>query len=103
VCNLDAFLIYQLLSVFQRRYYAELLPAVFASLQELDERRIGAQRRLVLRSVAAESDVAPIVGQCLDGMTKWAEEIDEKEVRSQPISANFIFFVPKKWADLSLI
>jgi len=38
-----------------------------------------AVRRFVLRSAAAERDVAPIVGQCLDGVCKWAESIDEKE------------------------
>lgn len=64
----------------QRRFFHEQLPSVFASLQELDERRVSGQRGLVLRAAQAERDVLPIVGQCLDGVTRAANAINEKEV-----------------------
>jgi hypothetical protein len=64
----------------QRRYYCELLPSVFASLQELDERRTAGLRGFVLRAAQVERDILPIVGQCLDGATRAADSINEKEV-----------------------
>ncbi len=64
----------------QRRYYQELLPAVFQMLQELDERRVSGLRGFVMRAAQAERDVLPIVGQCLDGQTRAAESIDEGHV-----------------------
>ena len=59
-----------------------LLPTVFQNLQDLDEKRIKCIQNYFLKAIAAEKDVLPIVGQCLDGMEKFTMEIDEKEVRA---------------------
>ncbi len=65
----------------RRRYFSEQLPAVFAALQEVEERRVGGLRAAVAGAARAEKEVLPIVGQCLDGAQRAAEAIDEKEVK----------------------
>lgn len=49
------------------------------ALQELDEKRIKNMRNYMLKSVEIERAVAPIIAQCLDGIEKAANEINEKE------------------------
>ena len=53
--------------------YVALLP------QELDEKRIKNMRNYMMKSVEIERAVAPIIAQCLDGIEKAANEINEKE------------------------
>lgn len=48
-------------------------------LQELDEKRIKNMRNYMMKSVEIERAVAPIIAQCLDGIEKAANEINEKE------------------------
>lgn len=57
---------------------ASLLYIAFL-LQELDEKRIKNMRNYMLKSVEIERAVAPIIAQCLDGIEKAANEINEKE------------------------
>jgi len=63
----------------QNKYYNQMLPSVFESLQDQDERRIKCIKNFILKAVQAEKEVVPIISQCLDGMTQCGEAIDEKE------------------------
>jgi len=60
-------------------FYSQTQPAVYHSLQDLDEKRIKCFKNFILKAVQAEKEVLPIVSQCLDGMVDSAESIDEKE------------------------
>ncbi|XP_012278084.1 formin-binding protein 1-like isoform X3 [Orussus abietinus] len=63
----------------QTLHYHTCMPEVFQHLQELDEKRIKNMRNYMLKSVEIERAVAPIIAQCLDGIEKAANEINEKE------------------------
>ncbi|XP_053987263.1 formin-binding protein 1-like isoform X5 [Hylaeus anthracinus] len=63
----------------QTLHYHTAMPYVFQHLQELDEKRIKNMRNYMLKSVEIERAVAPIIAQCLDGIEKAANEINEKE------------------------
>ena len=65
----------------QRKYYTQLIPTLFQNVQDMDEKRIKCLQNFILKSVQTERDVMPIINQCLDGMTKCADEVDEKEVK----------------------
>ncbi|XP_023246540.1 formin-binding protein 1 homolog [Copidosoma floridanum] len=60
-------------------HYHTAMPEVFQHLQELDEKRIKNTRNYMLKSVEIERSVAPIIAQCLEGIEKAANEINEKE------------------------
>lgn len=64
----------------QRKYFNQLLPSVFQSLQDMDEKRIKCIQNFLLKSIQSEREVLPIISQCLGGMEKAAMEINEKEV-----------------------
>ncbi|XP_048505712.1 formin-binding protein 1-like isoform X2 [Athalia rosae] len=63
----------------QTLHYHTAMPEVFQHLQELDEKRVKNMRNYMTKSVAIERAVAPIIEQCLDGIEKAANEINEKE------------------------
>ncbi|KAK9306288.1 hypothetical protein QLX08_003001 [Tetragonisca angustula] len=63
----------------QTLHYHTAMPEVFQHLQELDEKRIKNMRNYMLKSVEIERAVAPIIAQCLDGIEKAANEINEKK------------------------
>ncbi|XP_066588213.1 formin-binding protein 1-like isoform X1 [Prorops nasuta] len=63
----------------QTLHYHTAMPEVFQHLQELDEKRIKNMRNYMVKSVEIERAVAPIIAQCLDGIEKAANEINEKE------------------------
>ena len=77
------------------------MPAVFQSLQDMDEQRVrmiqvvgaliainhGNNNRtfqmlqnFMRKSAQTEQDVLPIVGQCLEGVHRCTDSINEKEV-----------------------
>ena len=75
-----------------------MMPAVFHSLQDMDEQRVKMiQVRIIIgreqlkfyhliqtfmrKSAQTEQDVLPIVGQCLEGIQRCTDSINEKEVR----------------------
>ena len=64
----------------QSKYYSQTQPAVYHSLQDVDEKRIKCFKNFILKAVSAEKEVLPIVSQCLDGVVSSAESIDEREV-----------------------
>jgi len=63
----------------QSKYYSQTQPAVYHSLQDVDEKRIKCFKNFILKAVSAEKEVLPIVSQCLDGVVSSAESIDERE------------------------
>lgn len=63
----------------QHQHYHVLMPEVFRHLQELDEKRIKNIKNFMIHSVDVERKVFPIINQCLDGIVKTAEQINEKE------------------------
>ncbi|XP_074106537.1 formin-binding protein 1-like Cip4 isoform X5 [Cotesia typhae] len=63
----------------QTLHYHTAMPQVFHQLQELDEKRIKNMRNYMLKSVEIERAVAPIISQCLEGIEKAANEVNEKE------------------------
>lgn len=64
----------------QRQHYRSGLPEVFRQLQELDEKRIKNIKNFIYSSVEIERNVFPIINKCLDGISKAADVINEKEV-----------------------
>ncbi|CAF89409.1 unnamed protein product, partial [Tetraodon nigroviridis] len=62
----------------QNEHYFTNIPAIFQKLQDMEEKRI--EKLGVCMKTFAEVDrqVLPIVGKCLDGMTKAAESIEPK-------------------------
>jgi hypothetical protein len=64
---------------YQSQFYNLLMPSVFQSLQDMDEKRIKCIQNFLRKSAQTEQDVIPIVSQCLQGIQKSADTIDEKE------------------------
>jgi len=63
----------------QRQFYADLMPGVFQALQDMDERRVKCIQTFMRKSAQTEQDVLPIVSQCLEGVQRCTDSIDEKE------------------------
>jgi len=64
---------------YQRQYYNHLLPGVFCSLQDLEEKRIISLKNYMQKSASVEQEVLPIISQCLEGIQNCTESIDEKQ------------------------
>ncbi|XP_055791917.1 formin-binding protein 1-like isoform X17 [Salvelinus fontinalis] len=81
-------------NIFQVIHYYTLIPNIFQKLQEMEERRI--ERVGVSMKTYAEVDreVLPIVGKCLDGMTKAAESIEPKTDSKQVVESYKSGFEP---------
>lgn len=56
------------------------MPDIYQHLQELDEKRIKNIKNFMTQSVDIERSVFPIINQCLDGIIRAADQINEKEV-----------------------
>lgn len=63
----------------QQQHYEVTIPDIFNRLQEVDEKRTGGIKEFIKRSADVELAVAPIIARCLEGISKAAESIDEKE------------------------
>lgn len=63
----------------QQQHYEIAIPDVFNRLQEIDEKRTGGMKEFIKRSADVELSVAPIIARCLEGISKAAESIDEKD------------------------
>ena len=72
--------------VLQSQFYTKLMPAVFQSLQDMDERRVKCLQTFMRKSAQTEQDVLPIISQCLEGVQRCTDSIDEKEVSRQFIN-----------------
>ncbi|XP_026212068.1 formin-binding protein 1 isoform X2 [Anabas testudineus] len=78
----------------QNEHYYTIIPNIFQKLQDMEERRI--ERIGVCMKTFADVDrqVLPIVGKCLDGMTKGAESIDPKTDSQQVVESYKSGFEP---------
>lgn len=63
----------------QLSHFQTSLPSVFNKLQELDEKRTQGIKEYIRSAADVESQVAPIIARCLEGIVKAAESIKEKE------------------------
>lgn len=63
----------------QQQHYEIALPDVFNRLQELDEKRSCGIKEFIKRTADVELSVSSIIGSCLEGISKAADSIDEKE------------------------
>ncbi|XP_041050488.1 formin-binding protein 1 isoform X1 [Carcharodon carcharias] len=62
----------------QHEHYYTNIPNIFRKIQDLDERRIVKIGESMKTFSEVDRQVIPIIGKCLDGITKAAESIDEK-------------------------
>ncbi|XP_076068923.1 formin-binding protein 1-like Cip4 isoform X2 [Oratosquilla oratoria] len=62
----------------QRNHYNVIMPQIFQTMQDMDEKRINDFRNLIKKSVDIERSVFPIINKCLDGIVQAADNIDEK-------------------------
>ncbi|XP_060697097.1 formin-binding protein 1 isoform X5 [Hemiscyllium ocellatum] len=62
----------------QHEHYYTNIPNIFQRIQDLDERRIVKIGESMKTFSEVDRQVIPIIGKCLDGITKAAESIDEK-------------------------
>ena len=67
--------------LFQNQFYTKLMPAVFQSLQDMDEKRVKCIQNFMRKSAQTEQDVLPIISQCLEGIQRCTDAMDEKEVK----------------------
>jgi len=63
----------------QSQFYSKMMPSVFQSLQDMDEQRVKMIQTFMRKSAQTEQDVLPIVGQCLEGIQRCTDSINEKE------------------------
>ncbi|CAJ1070236.1 formin-binding protein 1 isoform X5 [Xyrichtys novacula] len=78
----------------QNEHYFTIIPNIFQKLQDMEEKRI--ERIGVCMTTFADVDrqVLPIVGKCLDGMTKAAESIEPKTDSKQVVESYKSGFEP---------
>ncbi|XP_069369281.1 formin-binding protein 1 isoform X23 [Paralichthys olivaceus] len=78
----------------QNDHYYTIIPNIFQKLQDMEEKRI--ERIGVCMKTFADVDrqVLPIVGKCLDGMTKSAESIEPKTDSKQVVESYKSGFEP---------
>jgi len=63
----------------QSQFYNSMMPSVFQSLQDMDEQRVKMIQTFMRKSAQTEQDVLPIIGQCLEGIQRCTDSINEKE------------------------
>merc|ERR1712198_468475 len=78
----------------QSQYYSKLMPSVFQSLQDMDEQRVKMIQDFMRKSAQTEQDVIPIIGQCLEGIQRCTDSINEKEDSALVIEKFKSGFVP---------
>ncbi|XP_075761488.1 formin-binding protein 1 isoform X11 [Pelodiscus sinensis] len=62
----------------QHEHYHTHIPNIFQKIQEMEERRIVRIGECMKTYAEVDRQVIPIIGKCLDGITKAAESIDQK-------------------------
>ncbi|KAM3874520.1 formin-binding protein 1 [Diretmus argenteus] len=71
----------------QNQHYFTVIPNIFQKLQEMEERRIERIGACMKTFAEVDRQVLPIVGKCLDGMTKGAEAIEPKTDSKQVVES----------------
>ncbi|XP_077413655.1 cdc42-interacting protein 4 homolog isoform X1 [Vanacampus margaritifer] len=62
----------------QKQFYFTDMPLIFNKMQELDERRMRKLAQGYILFSDTEKQVMPIIGKCLDGITKAGTNVNEK-------------------------
>ncbi|KAJ8339185.1 hypothetical protein SKAU_G00359710 [Synaphobranchus kaupii] len=78
----------------QNEHYYTLIPHIFQKIQEMEERRIERVGESMKTFAEVDRQVLPIVGKCLDGMTKAAESIEPKTDSKQVVESYKSGFEP---------
>ncbi|XP_076850541.1 formin-binding protein 1 isoform X18 [Brachyhypopomus gauderio] len=78
----------------QTEHYHTLIPNIFQKLQEMEERRIERVGESMKTFAEVDRQILPIVGKCLDGMTKAAESIEAKTDSAQVVESYKSGFEP---------
>ncbi|KAE8582978.1 hypothetical protein XENTR_v10020405 [Xenopus tropicalis] len=63
----------------QHEHYFTHIPGIFQKLQDMEEKKIGRMGESLKTYADIDRQVVPIIGKCLDGITKSAESISEKQ------------------------
>ncbi|XP_035847072.1 formin-binding protein 1 isoform X5 [Sander lucioperca] len=71
----------------QNDHYFTIIPNIFQKLQDMEERRIDRIGVCMKTFADVDRQVLPIVGKCLDGMTKAAESIEPKTDSKQVVES----------------
>ncbi|XP_075116833.1 formin-binding protein 1 isoform X16 [Leptodactylus fuscus] len=72
----------------QQEHYHTRIPAIFQKLQDMEEKRILRMGESLKSYAEIDRQVIPIIGKCLDGITKSAESINAKQ-DSQTVIESF--------------
>ncbi|KAJ8404452.1 hypothetical protein AAFF_G00337190 [Aldrovandia affinis] len=78
----------------QNEHYYTLIPHIFQRIQEMEEKRIERVGESMKTFAEVDRQVLPIVGKCLDGMTKAAESIEPKSDSKQVVESYKSGFEP---------
>ncbi|XP_028827188.1 formin-binding protein 1 isoform X20 [Denticeps clupeoides] len=69
----------------QNQHYYTTIPNIFQRIQDMEEKRIERLAECMRRFADEDRKILPIVGHCLDGMTKAAESIEAKADSKQVV------------------
>ncbi|KAF5899744.1 formin-binding protein 1-like isoform X14, partial [Clarias magur] len=78
----------------QTEHYHTLIPNIFQRIQEMEERRIDRVGESMKTFAELDRQILPIVGKCLDGITKAAESIEAKTDSAQVVESYKSGFEP---------
>ncbi|XP_068562719.1 formin-binding protein 1 isoform X4 [Cebidichthys violaceus] len=78
----------------QNEHYFTVIPNIFQKLQDMEEKRIDRVGVCMKTFADVDRQVLPIVGKCLDGMTKAAESIEPKTDSKQVVESYKSGFEP---------
>ncbi|XP_061655415.1 formin-binding protein 1 isoform X23 [Phyllopteryx taeniolatus] len=78
----------------QNEHYYTIIPNIFQRLQDMEEKRIERVGACMKTFADVDRQVIPIVGKCLDGMTKAAESIEAKTDSKQVVESYKSGFEP---------
>ncbi|XP_076140842.1 formin-binding protein 1 isoform X5 [Alosa pseudoharengus] len=71
----------------QNDHYYSIIPTIFQKIQDMEERRIERLGESMRTFAEVDRTILPIVGKCLDGMTKAAESIEAKNDSKQVVDS----------------
>ncbi|XP_061148989.1 formin-binding protein 1 isoform X24 [Syngnathus typhle] len=78
----------------QNEHYYTVIPNIFQKLQDMEEKRIERLGACMRTFADVDRQVIPIVGKCLDGMSKAAEAIEAKTDSKQVVESYKSGFEP---------
>ncbi|XP_058271080.1 formin-binding protein 1 isoform X24 [Hemibagrus wyckioides] len=78
----------------QTEHYHTLIPNIFQKIQDMEERRIDRVGESMKTFAELDRQILPIVGKCLDGITKAAESIEAKTDSKQVVESYKSGFEP---------